>query len=102
MDEAIDLFMKNWNGEGIRLLGVTAYDVIEKEWAFKQLDIFSFQEDAEKEPLYDAMEHLQNKYGENIIKKGLPLKNRSIGTDTSFSKDFFEQSRRNDPSFDKE
>jgi len=48
------------------------------------------------------MEHLQNKYGENIIKKGLPLKNRSIGTDTSFSKDFFEQSRRNDPSFDKE
>ncbi|MCM3167669.1 DNA polymerase IV [Peribacillus frigoritolerans] len=102
LDEAIDLFMKNWNGEGIRLLGVTAYDVIEKESAFKQLDIFSFQEDAEKEPLYDAMEHLQNKYGENIIKKGLPLKNRSIGTDTSFSKDFFEQSRRNDPSFDKE
>jgi DNA polymerase-4 len=102
LDEAIDLFMKNWNGEGIRLLGVTAYDVIEKESAFKQLDIFSFQEDAEKEPLYDAMEHLQNKYGENIIKKGLPLKKRSIGTDTSFSKDFFEQSRRNDPSFDKE
>lgn len=102
LDEAIDLFMKNWNGEGIRLLGVTAYDVIEKDSAFKQLDIFSFQEDAEKEPLYDAMEHLQNKYGENIIKKGLPLKKRSIGTDTSFSKDFFEQSRRNDPSFDKE
>jgi DNA polymerase-4 len=102
LDGAIDLFMKNWNGEGIRLLGVTAYDVIEKESAFKQLDIFSFQEDAEKEPLYEAMEHLQNKYGENIIKKGLPLKNRSIGTDTSFSKDFFEQSRRNDPSFDKD
>ncbi|MBL3642117.1 DNA polymerase IV [Bacillus sp. RHFB] len=102
LDEAIDLFMKNWNGEGVRLLGVTAYDVIEKESAFKQLDIFSFQEDAEKEPLYDAMEHLQKKYGENIIKKGLPLKNRSIGTDTSFSKDFFGQSRRNDPSFDKE
>ncbi|AMM93778.1 DNA polymerase IV [Peribacillus simplex] len=102
LDGATDLFMKNWNGEGIRLLGVTAYDVIEKESAFKQLDIFSFQEDAAKEPLYEAMEHLQNKYGENIIKKGLPLKNRSIGTDTSFSKDFFEQSRRNDPSFEKE
>ncbi|MGE7601324.1 DNA polymerase IV [Peribacillus sp. NPDC097675] len=90
---ATDLFLKNWNGEAIRLLGVTAYDVIEKEAAFKQLDIFSFQKDAEKEPLYDAMEHLQNKYGENIIKKGLALKERSIGTDTSFSKDFFEQSR---------
>lgn len=90
---ATDLFLKNWNGEAIRLLGVTAYDVIEKEAAFKQLDIFSFQEDAEKEPLYEAMEHLQNKYGENIIKKGITLKERSIGTDTSFSKDFFEQSR---------
>ncbi|MFJ7746091.1 DNA polymerase IV [Peribacillus sp. NPDC097295] len=90
---ATDLFLKNWNGEAIRLLGVTAHDVIEKEAAFKQLDIFSFQEDAEKEPLYEAMEHLQNKYGENIIKKGLTLKERSIGTDTSFSKDFFEQPR---------
>ena len=90
---ATDLFLKNWNGDAIRLLGVTAYDVIEKEAAFKQLDIFSFQEDAEKEPLYEAMEHLQNKYGENIIKKGITLKERSIGTDTSFSKDFFEQSR---------
>lgn len=102
MNRAVDLFLKNWNGEGIRLLGVTAYDVIEKESAFKQLDIFSFQEDAEKEPLYEAMEHLQNKYGENIIKKGLSLKNRSIGTDTSFSKDFFEQSRRKNPSDDKD
>lgn len=94
---ATDLFLKNWNGEAIRLLGVTAYDVIEKEAAFKQLDIFSFQEDAEKEPLYEAMEHLQNKYGENIIKKGVTLKKRSIGTDTSFSKDFFDQSRSKKP-----
>lgn len=92
-DWATELFLKNWNGEAIRLLGVTAYDVIEKESAFKQLDIFSFEEDADKEPLYEVMEHLQNKYGENIIKKGLTLKERSIGTNTSFSKDFFERTR---------
>ncbi|WP_407408392.1 DNA polymerase IV [Peribacillus sp.] len=93
LDWATELFLKNWNGEAIRLLGVTAYDVIEKESAFKQLDIFSFEEDADKEPLYEVMEHLQNKYGENIIKKGLTLKERSIGTNTSFSKDFFERTR---------
>ncbi|MFJ7637119.1 DNA polymerase IV [Peribacillus sp. NPDC097225] len=92
-DWATELFLKNWNGEAIRLLGVTAYDVIEKESAFKQLDIFSFEEDADKEPLYEVMEHLQNKYGENIIKKGLTLKERSIGTNTSFSKDFFERTK---------
>ncbi|MGE7119702.1 DNA polymerase IV [Peribacillus sp. NPDC046944] len=92
-DWATELFLKNWNGEAIRLLGVTAYDVIEKESSFKQLDIFSFEEDADKEPLYEVMEHLQNKYGENIIKKGLTLKERSIGTNTSFSKDFFERTR---------
>ena len=86
-----DLFLKNWNGEGIRLLGVTAFDVIEKESAYKQLDIFSYEEDAKKEPLYDAVEHLQNKYGENIIKKGLSIKDQTVTPNTSFSKDFFEE-----------
>ena len=32
---ATDLFIKNWNGEGVRLLGVTAYDVIEKDIGYK-------------------------------------------------------------------
>ena len=50
----VDLFIKNWNGEKVRLLGVTAFDVIEKEAAHKQLDLFSYEIDAEKEPLYKA------------------------------------------------
>jgi DNA polymerase-4 len=86
------LFKKHWNGEAIRLLGVTAFDVTEKESAFKQLDLFTYQKEAEKEPLYKAMDSLQSKYGKDIIKKGLPQagdRPSSIVTETSFSKDFF-------------
>lgn len=85
-----DLFLKNWNGEGVRLLGVTAFDVIEKDVATKQLDLFSYEVEAEKERLYKAMEQLQNKYGKNIIKKGLPVHNSTVIADTSFSKDFLD------------
>lgn len=84
------LFLKNWNGEGVRLLGVTAYEVIEKDMASKQLDLFSYESEAEKEPLYKAMEKLQNKYGKNIIKKGLPARHLSQEAETSFSKDFLD------------
>ena len=87
---ATDLFLKNWNGEGVRLLGVTAYDVIEKDIATKQLDLFSYEVEAEKEPLYKAMEQLQNKYGKNIIKKGLSARRSSMKAETSFSKDFLD------------
>lgn len=88
---ATGLFLKNWNGEGVRLLGVTAFDVIEKDIATKQLDLFSYEVEAEKEPLYKAMEQLQNKYGKNIIKKGLSARQSSVKAETSFSKDFLER-----------
>lgn len=93
---ATDLFIKNWNGEGVRLLGITAYDVIEKDMATKQLDLFSFESEAEKEPLYKAMEQLQNKYGKNIIKKGLSTRHSALKAETSFSKDFLDQFSQND------
>jgi DNA polymerase-4 len=93
---AAHLFLKNWNGEGVRLLGVTAYDVVEKDIATKQLDLFSYQVEAEKEPLYKAMEQLQNKYGKNIINKGLPAHHSSQEAETSFSKDFLDHIRVND------
>lgn len=87
---ATGLFLKNWSGEGVRLLGITAFDVIEKDIATKQLDLFSYEVEAEKEPLYKAMEQLQNKYGKNIIKKGLSARQSSVKAETSFSKDFLE------------
>ena len=64
---------------------------LKKTLATKQLDLFSYEVEAEKEPLYKAMEQLQNKYGKNIIKKGLSVRQSSMEAETSFSKDFLDQ-----------
>ncbi|WP_163102843.1 DNA polymerase IV [Peribacillus alkalitolerans] len=93
--KGIEIFRKNWNGDPIRLLGVTALEVEEKSAAIKQLDLFSFQEDAKEEPLISALEKLQSKYGKGIISKGAiaPKGNNGtfMGAETSFSKDFFDK-----------
>ncbi len=66
----------------------------------QQLDIFSFKRMQKKNLCMMRWNTCKistvKKY---LLKEDYPLKKRSIGTDTSFSKDFFEQSRRNDPSF---
>lgn len=36
------LFRKNWNGDAVRLVGVTAGDLISREESVKQLDLFTF------------------------------------------------------------
>jgi DNA polymerase IV len=64
------LWRKHWNGNAVRLVGVTAHDLTEKKEAVKQLDLFSFQEDAKEEPLLKVMEKLKEKYGDHIISKG--------------------------------
>lgn len=89
---AVRLWKKHWNGVPVRLLGVTAQDLIEKGEAFKQLDIFSYEKDAKKEPLLKALNDLKGKYGENIVSQGIRQKNKQSYGDnehgTSFEKDF--------------
>ncbi len=41
---ALRLFLKHWNGEAIRLLGITAQQLIEKKYAYKQLDLFNYEQ----------------------------------------------------------
>lgn len=96
---AKDLFLKNWNGEGVRLLGVTATDLQERDEAVKQLDLFSYENEAKKEPLYETMEKLRAKFGNHIIEKAGNIassnqRNHSIGTDTSFNKDYLLNSEK--------
>ncbi len=90
--KAARLFQKHWNGNPIRLLGVTAHDVIEKEEAVKQLDLFSFEKDAKKEPLMKTLEELKGKYGKGIIQSASETVKKPSGTmaETSFSKDVFD------------
>ncbi|WP_246944809.1 DNA polymerase IV [Bacillus pinisoli] len=88
------LWKKHWNEQPVRLLGITTQDLVEKNAAFKQLDLFSYQEDAKKEPLYQTIEKLQSKFGQNVIKKGLPSKaEESNKKGTSFNKDFLQDDR---------
>lgn len=87
------LFLKHWNGDPVRLLGITGTDLQEKDQAVKQLDLFSFEQEAKKEPLIQTIEKLRSKYGKGIIEnagvKAEALQSQpKIGTDTSFNKDF--------------
>lgn len=92
-EKAKVLFQKHWNGDSVRLLGVTAHDVIEKNEAIKQLDLFSFEEDAKKEPLYKTVEELKRKFGKTIIQNAAQsahFKRKNTVSETSFSKDVFD------------
>ena len=89
--QAKQIFLKAWNGNSIRLLGITGYDLVEHEQAFKQLDLFSFEKDAKKEPLLKTLSILRDKYGKNIIENaGIRKVDNAdnVGTGTSFNKDF--------------
>ncbi|OLS40145.1 DNA polymerase IV [Bacillus sp. MRMR6] len=89
--QAKQLFLKHWNGDAVRLLGITGYDLVEEELAFKQLDLFSFEKDAKKEPLLNTLSALREKYGKSIIENAGSHKlgaADNVGTGTSFNKDF--------------
>jgi DNA polymerase IV len=67
------LLKKHWNGNPVRLLGITALDVFDKKEAMKQLDLFHYEEDAKKEALWQTIEQLRQKFGEDIIQRGVNL-----------------------------
>ncbi|WP_079509657.1 DNA polymerase IV [Mesobacillus jeotgali] len=95
------LFLKHWNGDSVRLLGITGTDLLEADKAVKQLDLFSYEQDAKKEPLLNTMSQLREKYGKSIIESaGLQAKKNShkesSGPGTSFNKDFLQNRRRNE------
>ncbi|WP_246145499.1 DNA polymerase IV [Bacillus rubiinfantis] len=90
-DKAKQLFLKNWSGDPVRLLGITGFDLVEHDHAYKQLDLFSYEKEAQKEPLLHTLSNLREKYGKHIIESaGLHQVDSKddVGTATSFNKDF--------------
>ncbi len=88
---AKQLLLKSWNGDSVRLLGITGNDLVEHEHAYKQLDLFSYEQDAKKEPLLNTLSSLREKYGKSIIESAGTHNvdpGHKIGTGTSFNKDF--------------
>lgn len=67
MEIVRELFIEEWNGEPVRLLGVTTYDFIERQYAFKQLDLFSYQEEQKRVELEQVVKKLQKKFGDEVI-----------------------------------
>jgi len=92
---ANELFQKHWNGEPIRLLGVTMQDVEEKRNIGQQLDLFTYEKAASKENLYTAIETLTEKYGKNPFKQWKKVENEDDAQPrTSFQKDFLDDFKR--------
>ena len=87
---AWQLFMKHWNGEALRLVGVTVSNVADKGDMTEQLSIFNFQEHAKEEPLLELMSKLEAKFGKNVLIRGAKYKKTSYDSKTSFSKDFLD------------
>jgi DNA polymerase-4 len=71
------LFLKHWNGNPVRLLGVTGQDLVEKQDAVEQLDLFSYEKAAKKEPLYRAIDEIRQKFGEKAVQNGITERQKS-------------------------
>ncbi|WP_226667717.1 DNA polymerase IV [Metabacillus litoralis] len=89
---ARQMFYSHWEDEPIRLLGITGQELIEKNDAIKQLDLFSFEKDAKAEPLLSVIDKINSKYGNQLITRGVKgEKKQDDSAGTSFNKDFLRE-----------
>jgi len=70
---AAQLFHKHWDGRPVRLLGVAALHVFDRDGAVKQLDLFHYEEDAKTETLWKTVEQLRAKFGAHALQTGAEL-----------------------------
>ncbi|GGE37765.1 DNA polymerase IV 1 [Pullulanibacillus camelliae] len=68
---AFQIFSTHWNGEPIRLLGITVQALEPVTKASKQLDLFTYEQDASKEPLFNVLQDLEDKYGSSVVRLGI-------------------------------
>lgn len=68
LEEALRLYHRHWkHGEPIRLLGITGQNLVIKEEAAVQLDLFDYEEQPKKDKLNETMDKIRDKYGENSL-----------------------------------
>lgn len=67
---AADLFKKHWDGEPIRLLGITVTNVIMKNELHEQLSIYNFEKHAKDETMDVLLSQLEQKFGPGTVKRG--------------------------------
>lgn len=93
LNVANELFQKHWDLEPIRLLGITVQDVEEKQNIAHQLNLFTYESEAHKEKLYEAIDMLSRKYGKDTFTQ-LHDQIAEEQPRTSFQKDFLNDYKR--------
>ncbi|WP_241654782.1 DNA polymerase IV [Sporolactobacillus shoreae] len=72
-NNALKVFKKNWSGEAVRLLGITLSAFQTVGASTKQLDLFSYERDAVKEPLINLVDQLNEQFGDGALKPAAAL-----------------------------
>ncbi|MDW0111310.1 DNA polymerase IV [Sporosarcina aquimarina] len=68
--EASDLFRQHWDGEPIRLLGITVANVIPMEELHEQLSFDNYERHAKEVSMEDLVTQMNKKFGPGTIHKG--------------------------------
>ena len=69
--EAADLFTRHWDGEPIRLLGITVSNVVMMNELHEQLSIYNFEKHAKEETMDTLLSQLEQKFGPGTVKRGM-------------------------------
>ncbi|MBN3522790.1 DNA polymerase IV [Paenibacillus apiarius] len=68
LEEAWRLYERHWpEHKPIRLLGITAQNLLAKQEAAVQLDLFDYEQQPKRDQLNETMDRIRDKYGENAI-----------------------------------
>ncbi|MED4073511.1 DNA polymerase IV [Priestia endophytica] len=81
---ASSLFNKHWSGSPVRLLGVTALRVEEKEQSLKQLSLFTYENEIQDEEILDVVEDINKEFDKPLLHRGV----RHIQKSSSFEENF--------------
>lgn len=93
VEHAWKLFIKHWNEDPIRLLGVTVSNVCNIKETTQQLTFFNFEEYIKDEPIIKLVDQIEEKFGKGSIIRGSDIA-KPVGkyqSNTSFSKDFWDE-----------
>ena len=94
LHSAWQLFEAHWNGEPLRLVGVTVSNVVDKGDMTEQLSIFNFEEHAKDEPILDLVAKLESRFGKGMVSRGMGYRQSTHDAQTSLSKDFLSDHER--------
>ncbi|MCE5171023.1 DNA polymerase IV [Paenibacillus profundus] len=68
LEEAWRLYERHWSEhKPVRLLGITAQNLLAKQEAAIQLDLFDYEQQPKREQLNQTMDKIRDKYGENAL-----------------------------------